>query len=174
MSTPEPTSPVPPRAAGQEWAAAGEALRRSWEGRYERIERGQEVPAPSPQCVDVALLDMTQGWPKLGHDSLVQSLLDDDPRRLREERRSGLRVRVLSFDVRRGGMVPEAPQGGRFAIYLGTGGPGHIDPWRNDGVLPESQGVREFPPGRGRSSAFSTPSSPTTRRCCWPSVTASG
>jgi hypothetical protein len=149
MSIPEPTSPVPPRAAGQEWAAGGEPLLSSWEGRYERIERGQEVPAPAPHCVDVALLDMNHGWPNLGHDSLVQSLLDDDPRRLREERRSGLRVRVLSFDVRRGGMVPEAPQGGRFAIYLGTGGPGHIDPWRNDGVLPESQGVREDPAWEG-------------------------
>ena len=30
-------------------------------------------------------------------------------------------------------MIPEAP-GGRFAVYVGTGGPGHIDPHQNDGA----------------------------------------
>jgi hypothetical protein len=54
-------------------------------------------------------------------------------------------VRVLSYDVRRSGMVPEPPAGGRFAIYVGTGGPGHFDPHCNDGVDPGSQGVREDP-----------------------------
>jgi hypothetical protein len=41
-------------------------------------------------------------------------------------------------------MVPEAP-GGRFALYLGTGGPGHLDPRRNDGTSDGSQGIREDP-----------------------------
>ncbi|HSD66050.1 MAG TPA: hypothetical protein VLF95_05080, partial [Vicinamibacteria bacterium] len=31
----------------------------------------------------------------------------------------------------------------RFSLYLGTGGPGHIDPRANDGVAPFSQGIRE-------------------------------
>jgi hypothetical protein len=57
---------------------------------------------------------------------------------------TGLRIRALSFDVRRRGMVPEAP-GGRFALYLGTGGPGHLDPRRNDGTSEGSQGIREDP-----------------------------
>jgi hypothetical protein len=57
---------------------------------------------------------------------------------------ASLRVRVLSFDVRRSGMLPEPP-GPRYSLYLGTGGPGHIDPHANDGVRPESQGIREDP-----------------------------
>ncbi|MEO5762678.1 MAG: hypothetical protein ABIR28_10245, partial [Vicinamibacteria bacterium] len=57
---------------------------------------------------------------------------------------AGLKIRVLSFDVRQSGLLPEPP-GGRFAIYLGTGGPGHIDPHLNDGVQDFSQGVKEDP-----------------------------
>jgi hypothetical protein len=57
---------------------------------------------------------------------------------------AGLRVRALSFDVRRSGMLPEAP-GPRYALYLGTGGPGHLDPRANDGVRDESQGIHEDP-----------------------------
>lgn len=111
--------------------------------RYVRVERDADVPAPDPRAVDVVVLDMNHGWPNLGHDSLVHSLLDGDPKRRREELRSGLFVRVLSYDVRRSGMVPEPPSAGRFAIYLGTGGPGHLDPACNDGVAASSQGVRE-------------------------------
>jgi hypothetical protein len=55
---------------------------------------------------------------------------------------TGLRVRVVSYDVRRGGGVPEGPDG-RFALYLGTGGPGHLDPRRNDGVTQWAQGIVE-------------------------------
>src|ERR1700724_3120906 len=113
--------------------------------RYVRIEHAGAVPAADPRVVDVALLDMNHGWPNLGHDSLVHSLLDGDPRRFAQERASGIFVRVLSYDVRRSGMVPEPPGGGRFAIYLGTGGPGHIDPLRNDGEDAGSQGLREDP-----------------------------
>jgi hypothetical protein len=111
--------------------------------RFVRVKRDADVPAPDPRAVDVVVLDMNHGWPNLGHDSLVHSLLDGDPERRREELRSGLFVRVLSYDVRRRGMVPEPPSDGRFAVYVGTGGPGHIDPACNDGVAPGSQGVRE-------------------------------
>ncbi len=113
-------------------------------GRYFRIERAQDVPAPDPRAVDVAVLDMNHGWPNLGHDSLVHAILEGDPERLAGERAGGVHTRVLSFDVRRCGMVPDPPGAGRrFAIYLGTGGPGHLDPRRNDGVAPESQGLDE-------------------------------
>jgi hypothetical protein len=113
--------------------------------RYARVESPADVPAPDPRAVDVAVLDMNHGWPNLGHDSLVHSLLEGDPDRRREELRSGVFVRVLSYDVRRSGVVPELPAGERFAVYVGTGGPGHIDPARNDGESPGSQGVREDP-----------------------------
>ncbi len=148
---PPPLSPLPALSPGapvspdRRRTAGAEPPPDPWAERYVRLERGGEVPPPERHLVDVALLDMNHGWPNLGHDSLVHSLLDGDPRRRREERRSGLAVRVLSFDVRRGGMIPEAPSGGRFAIYLGTGGPGYIDPRCNDGALPASQGLREDP-----------------------------
>jgi hypothetical protein len=40
--------------------------------------------------------------------------------------------------------VPEPP-GGRFAIYVGSGGPGHPDARANDGKSEGSQGIREDP-----------------------------
>lgn len=87
---------------------------------------------------------MNHGWPNLGHDCLVHSLLDTACELLPVSEETGVRVRALSFDVRRSGGVPELP-GGRFSLYLGTGGPGHIDPYENDGVSAWSQGIREDP-----------------------------
>src|SRR6185503_7896190 len=53
---------------------------------------------------------------------------------------AGMKVRVLSFDIRRANKVPEP---GRFRIHIGTGGPGHLDPRFNDGVSEWSQKVKE-------------------------------
>jgi hypothetical protein len=111
---------------------------------YVRIERPEDLPPADPRIVDVAVLDMNHGWPNLGHDCLVHALLDDACELLPLAEETGIRVRALSFDVRRSGMIPEPP-GGRFAVYVGTGGPGHIDPYANDGVSPESQGIQEDP-----------------------------
>ena len=111
---------------------------------YTRVEGPDQLPPASEQVIDVAVLDMNHGWPNLGHDSLVQAL-QDAACDLREPLTgTGLRIRALSFDVRRRGQVPEPP-GGRFALYLGTGGPGHLDPRRNDGTSEGSQGIREDP-----------------------------
>ena len=111
---------------------------------YYQIRQIQDVPAADSHIVDVALLDMHHGWPNLGRDSLVRALgeicLDLQP--LLET--AGMKMRVLSYDVRRSGVVPETP-GRRFALYVGTGGPGHIDPHRNDGVSDGTQGIREDP-----------------------------
>jgi len=109
---------------------------------YARVEPTGELPAYDPLGIDVAVLDMNHGWPNLGHDSLVHAVLDAGCDLLEPLLGSGLYVRVLSFDVRRSGRLPEPP-GGRFALYLGSGGPGHIDPQRNDGVAEWSQGIRE-------------------------------
>ena len=107
------------------------------------VRRPEDVPAADPRIVDIALLDMNHGWSNLGHDSLVHAVQDAVCDVLPALDRSGLRVRVLSFDVRRSGVVPEPPP--RFALYVGTGGPGHLDPHRNDGVSPGSQGLVEDP-----------------------------
>jgi hypothetical protein len=111
---------------------------------YVRVERPADVPPADPRAVDVAVLDMNHGWPNLGHDSLVHVVMDAACEVTEELQAAGLRVRLLSFDVRRSGMLPEPP-GGRFSLYVGTGGPGHLDPRANDGVRPEAQGVREDP-----------------------------
>ena len=57
---------------------------------------------------------------------------------------AGLAARVLSYDVRSRGMIPEPP-GDRLRLYIGTGGPGHIDPRRNDGASEGTQGIVEDP-----------------------------
>jgi hypothetical protein len=49
---------------------------------------------------------------------------------------------VISFDVRRALQIPAAPNG-QFRLYVGTGGPGHLDPRLNDGVSEFSQGIAE-------------------------------
>lgn len=111
---------------------------------YVRVERPADLPAADPRALDVAVLDMNHGWPNLGHDSLVHAVMDASCEATPALEAAGLRVRVLSFDVRRSLVLPEPP-GPRFSLYLGTGGPGHIDPHANDGVRPESQGIREDP-----------------------------
>jgi hypothetical protein len=101
-------------------------------------------PPPDPDRIDVAILDMNHAWPNVGHDSLVHAVLESaEP--LREPlAAAGTKVRVLSYDVRRTLQIPQSPNG-RFQLYLGTGGPGHLDPRQNDGVNEESQGIVESP-----------------------------
>jgi len=111
---------------------------------YVRVERPEDLPPAEPRIVDVAVLDMNHGWPNLGHDCIVHALLDIACGLLPISEETGVQVRALSFDVRRSRQIPELP-GGRFALYVGTGGPGHIDPHANDGLSPESQGIAEDP-----------------------------
>lgn len=109
-----------------------------------RIVRPADLRPPDARHLDVAVLDMNHGWPNIGHESLLQ-VLGEVARSLAPAlERAGLRLRALSFDVRRGHVLPEPP-GGRFSVYVGTGGPGQLDPRLNDGVSAESQGVREDP-----------------------------
>lgn len=110
--------------------------------RFARVEGSSKVPPADSRTIDVAVLDMNHGWPNLGHDSLVASLVDACCDLSPELLRLGLQVRAISFDVRGSASLPEPP-GGRFSLYLGTGGPGHIDPSQNDGLAEHSQGLRE-------------------------------
>ncbi len=110
--------------------------------RQVRVELPQDLPPADERIVDVAILDMNHGWPNLGHDSLVHAVLDAGCDLMPALDGSGLQVRAISFDVRRAGGVPEAP-GDRFSVYVGTGGPGHLDPRHNDGLAEGSQGIRE-------------------------------
>jgi hypothetical protein len=87
---------------------------------------------------------MHHGWPNLGHDAIVHGVQNAVCDMQTALAAAGLRFRVLSYDIRRGVQIPEAP-GGRHVIYVGTGGPGHLDPSKNDGVSPGSQGIREDP-----------------------------
>ena len=102
-----------------------------------------DTPAADDAIVDVALLDMNHNWPNLGHDSIVQALREAADRLEGELRENGLKLRVLSFDVRRSLCLPEASD--RYGLFVGTGGPGHLDPRMNDGVFEGSQGINEDP-----------------------------
>ena len=109
---------------------------------FEYVRTDSGVPAEEPGVIDVALLDMNHSWPNVGHDSIVHAVLEI-AEELREELvPSGMKVRLLSYDVRRRMMIPDSPNG-RFSLYLGTGGPGHLDPRENDGVKEFSQGIAE-------------------------------
>jgi hypothetical protein len=107
---------------------------------YVRVE--DAAPPTSRDRIDVAMLDMNHFWPNVGHDSLVHAVLEAAESFRDELVRIGAKVRVLSYDVRRRNALPESPNG-RFQLYIGTGGPGHLDPRLNDGTSQWSQGVRE-------------------------------
>lgn len=109
---------------------------------YSRVAAGADLPPSAPHVIDIALLDLYFEYPNLGHDSLIHILAEVE-RELRPLlKQTGLSLRVISFEVRKRGMLPEPP-GGRFGIYIGTGGPGHIDPRQNDGKAPWCQEVQE-------------------------------
>jgi hypothetical protein len=108
---------------------------------YVRLE-DDSLPEARHDRIDVALLDMNHSWPNVGHDGLVHVVLEAAECIRGELERNGMKVRVLSHDVRRKNAVPVSPNG-RFQIYIGTGGPGHLDPRLNDGIHEWSQGVAE-------------------------------
>lgn len=109
---------------------------------FEYVRLEDSVPEARRDRIDVALLDMNHSWPNIGHDALVHVVVEAAETLRDELVRRALKVRVLSYDIRRRNMVPESPNG-RFQLYIGTGGPGHLDPRLNDGVHEWSQGVAE-------------------------------
>ena len=109
---------------------------------FEYIRVGDSVPPPSRDRIDVLLLDMNHDWPNLGHNSLVHAVLEAAEQFRASLVSAEMKVRALSFDVRRRLLMPAVPNG-QFSLYIGTGGPGHLDPRKNDGQAPWSQGIRE-------------------------------
>ena len=97
---------------------------------FERVQDLSELPPKNPQFVDVALLDMNHRWLNVGHESIVRAIqhLTEE---LAEATREDVRVRLFSFDVRDRMVVPK--HDGRFGLYVGSGGPGHLDPRENLG-----------------------------------------
>lgn len=109
---------------------------------YVRFDDGP--PPARPDRIDVAVLDMNHNWPNVGHDSIVHAILEASES-LREELLAlGAKVRAISFDVRRKLQIAPGPNG-QFHLYVGTGGPGHLDPRQNDGQKSWSQGIAEDP-----------------------------
>jgi hypothetical protein len=110
-----------------------------------RVRKATEVPPAEPHLVDVAVLDMHHGWPNLGHDAILhamQNALCDISGPLTK---AGVGFRAISYDIRQGEQVMPEPPGGRHVLYVGTGGPGHLDPRMNDGQSEGSQGISEDP-----------------------------
>jgi hypothetical protein len=106
---------------------------------FEYVRLEDSIPEERRDCIDVALLDMNHSWVNLGHDALVHLVLEAAESLREPLAKAGAKVRVLSFNVRGRNFVPPH----RFRLYLGTGGPGHLDPRLNDGVSEWCQGVRE-------------------------------
>ena len=135
-----------------------------------RVQRQDEVPPAQPHLVDIAVLDMHHGWPNLGHDAIlhaIQNALCDISGPLRK---AGIGFRAVSYDLRRGEQViPEAP-GGRHVLYVGTGGPGRLDPRMNDGRSEGSQGIAEIRRGSPGCSPCSTPFARRRPPRCSPSA----
>jgi hypothetical protein len=109
---------------------------------FEYVRVTDSEPPAQRDRIDVAILDMNHAWPNLGHDSIVHAILEAAEPLRATLAGTGAKVRVLSYDVRRTLRLPERPNG-RFQMYIGTGGPGHLDPRLNDGISEFSQGTLE-------------------------------
>jgi hypothetical protein len=109
---------------------------------FEYVRVDGAAPPAERSRIDVAILDMNHSWPNLGHDSLVHLLLEAAESWRDRLVAAGTKIRALSFDIRRKQVIPGPPDG-RFGLYVGTGGPGHLDPRLNDGESEPSQGIRE-------------------------------
>ena len=106
---------------------------------------------------------MNHGWPNVGHDALVMAVRTAACDLADALVGAGLRVRAVSCDVRRGLVLPPPPDR-RGGVYVGTGGPGHLDPAHNDGGAGSQGIVEDRRRGSRRCSRSSTPSTPQPGR----------
>lgn len=96
-----------------------------------RVEAPGDLPPRDDCAIDVALLDMNCGYANVGHAAIAGIVAEAAAELAPELEARGLRVRVLSYAVRDKLMVPDHGAR-RHRMYLGTGGPGHLDPRRNN------------------------------------------
>lgn len=100
------------------------------------------IPPAQDETLDIVVLDMNHGWPNIGHHALVDAVRELTDKFFADLDAPPLSVRVFSFDVRQGQAVPRFDRN-RFRLFLGTGGPGHINPRKNDGEAEFAQGIDE-------------------------------
>lgn len=93
---------------------------------YVRPASAADLPAARDDTVDVALLDMNHGTLNVGLDAVVDTVRNAARALEPVLHELGRTIRVVCFDVRLRGLVPEHHP--RYALYIGTGGPGHPDP----------------------------------------------
>src|SRR5437773_1806750 len=105
---------------------------------FEYMRVDGSVPPPDPDRIDVAILDMNHSWPNVGHDSLIRAVREAAEWYQGTLVPARVTVRAVSFDVR-GGLHTPSPD--RFKLFVGSGGPGHLDPRLNDGAAEWSQGI---------------------------------
>jgi hypothetical protein len=95
-----------------------------------RIESPADVPARDERTIDVAVLDMNAGYANVGHEAIVEIVRDCAAELELDLARTGRQLRVLSYAIRDRHVIPDHASG-RHRLYLGTGGPGHLDPRHN-------------------------------------------
>ena len=100
------------------------------------------MPRADERNIDVAILDMNCGLPNVGHDAVVGLVHDIADSLQGELAERDLHVRAISYAIRDRLMVPK--HDGRHQLYLGTGGPGHLDPRQNTENRGEA-GIAEDP-----------------------------
>ena len=118
-------------------------------GTFEVVTASGTGAVPTDErVIDIAILDMNHGWPNLGHGAIVHALQNIACDLVDELVPAGLRLRVVSYDVRRAHAVPPPPtdDGG---LYVGTGGPRAIASPPHAGGLPPAPGGGGARPGGG-------------------------
>jgi hypothetical protein len=138
------------QARGEEFCLGECPARAAGVFEYVRVEHEDQRPPDDPSAIDVGVLDMNHGWPNIGHDAIVMGIQTMACEIREELGAAGLRIRAVSYDVRRGNVIPPALAGsgeaaGEGGVFVGTGGPGHLDPRRNDGLSAGSQTIAENP-----------------------------
>ena len=131
-----------------------------------RIEQPSDAPAADPSAVDVAVLDMNHGWAEPGPRLAGPRRAGRGLRRAAGSRQPPACACACSRSTcAAAAWCPSRPP--RFALYLGTGGPGHLDPHLNDGESPGSQGMRRGPVlgGAHLRALRRHPAPRPTRRC---------